>query len=105
MPPGKLAAQAGHAYVNAILAASPPIRDTYQAGDIGTKVCLAAKSHSHILKILDTLQSSAIPTQIIIDSGHVLLPHFTGKPTLTALGFGPLTKDQLPTIINKLELL
>ena len=102
MPAGKMAAQAGHAFLEAFLASDRPSQDSYRALSVGTKVVLQA-SYPQILKLEAKLKRVAfsakvlsadihlihlIPWALIEDSGHVLLPHFTGEPIVTALGIG-----------------
>jgi peptidyl-tRNA hydrolase len=78
MSPGKCASQAGHAYLGAFLQAqssTPQIAADYAADLPGTKVCLQASLTALI------------------------------RPTITALGFGPSVKSQIPKFITKLKLL
>ena len=98
MSAGKLSAQAGHAYTNSLLTAINQIPDIalqYEAaGRIGTKICLKAKSLSQIEQAHYKAQMLGIPCSLITDSGHVMPPHFDGSPIITALGIGPITREQ-----------
>lgn len=98
MSAGKLSAQAGHAYTNSLLTAIkqiPEVALQYEdAGRIGTKICLKAKSLLDIEKVYYKAQQLGIPCSLITDSGHVMPPHFDGSPIITALGIGPLTRAQ-----------
>ena len=108
MPQGKCAAQAGHAYVNAILQAQklrPDVVEEYQRPGLGTKICLAAKNLSHIKQVHEQAQAMGIPCSLIVDSGHVLPPHFDGNPIVTALGIGPCTRQEIYQITGMLKLL
>jgi peptidyl-tRNA hydrolase len=102
MTPGKIAAQAGHAYLNAYLL--NPIPD-YQSDGLGTKVCLCAPDEYALLRLKQELDDLSIPNSLIIDSGHVMPPFFDGSPVVTALGFGPVTKDKVFHLTGKLKLL
>lgn len=102
MTPGKLAAQAGHAYLNAYL--QNPIPE-YQSDGLGTKVCLSVPDEYALLRLKQKLEKHKIPTSLITDSGHVMPPHFDGSPVITALGFGPATKDEVYYLTRKLKLL
>ncbi len=108
MTPGKLAAQAGHAYTNSLLTylESDPYRwcEYEQPGNIGTKICLQAKHVWHILKIKKQLEDLNIPHSLITDSGHVMLPRFDGSPIVTALGIGPVEPEKIRHITKKLRL-
>lgn len=105
MSPGKCASQAGHAYLGAFLEAqksTPEIAEAYCADLPGTKVCLQA-GLSHLLRAKAELEQAGIPTFLVVDSG---CPNFfDGRPTVTALGFGPASRSQLPKFINRLQLL
>ena len=98
MPPGKLAAQAGHAFTNAYLQAyntNPEIAEQYECvGRIGTKSVLKAKSLIQIQKAKFEAELAGIPHSLITDSGHILPPHFDGNPIITALGIGPTNLEQ-----------
>lgn len=96
MTTGKAAAQAGHAFTNTLLTAIEQDKlNSYETvGNIGTKVCLSAKSLSQLEKAHDIALSRGIPTSLIVDSGHIMLPHFDGNPVVTALGIGPISREQ-----------
>lgn len=87
MPPGKMAAQAGHAFLEAFLASDPERAAEYRNGTVGTKVVLVG-SLRRIWQALDQCERQGIPCALIEDSGHVLPPHFDGSPVVTALGIG-----------------
>jgi peptidyl-tRNA hydrolase len=105
MSPGKCASQAGHAYLGAFLTAqqlSPTTAGLYAADLPGTKVCLQAALH-HLLRAKAELEQAGIPTYMVVDSGCANF--FDGRPTITALGFGPAAKSELPKFISRLQLL
>ncbi len=107
MPPGKLASQAGHAYLNSFIAASranPEIEDLYQPDGLGTKVCLKAKNQEQILKAYERAKEAGIPCSLIIDQHHIMPPHFTGDPIITALGIGPIRKADIHDITKRFSL-
>lgn len=91
MTSGKAAAQAGHAFVNALLAglrAGDAPAQAYAELEPGTKITLCAP-----LSAFDAIEALArfydVPVFRVIDSGHVQLPDFDGSPIPTALGLGP----------------
>jgi PTH2 family peptidyl-tRNA hydrolase len=45
-----------------------------------------------------------IPHKLIIDSGHIMPPHFDGNPIITALGIGPCCRDEIKNITKKFKL-
>lgn len=92
MPPGKLASQAGHAYLGAFLVAPPEVRTDYTADGIGTKICLRAKNLEQLHRAHHEAQVRGLPCVLIEDTGRNTT--FGGVPTVSALGVGPLTADQ-----------
>lgn len=105
MSPGKSASQAGHAYLGAFLTAQsviPEVTAAYAADLPGTKVCLQAGSVA-LTRAQYELKAAGIPCFLVVDSGCANF--FEGKPTVTALGFGPVAQGQLPKFISKLQLL
>lgn len=107
MPPGKLASQAGHAYLNSYLESMtqrPDVAKFYQRDGIGTKVCLKAKNQDAILKAFQAAQAAGIPCSLIIDEHHVMPPHFTGAPIITALGIGPARKEEVREFTKRFSL-
>lgn len=105
MSPGKCASQAGHAYLGAFLTAqqsTPTAAELYAADLPGTKVCLQASLH-HLLRAKQELERADIPVYLAVDSGCENF--FDGRPTITALGFGPATRNELPKFISRLQLL
>ena len=101
MPPGKLAAQAGHAFLEAYLASPPDEAAEYRADSPGTKVVLAG-GLSRIMRALDQCERRGIPHALIVDSGHICPPDFDGSPVITALGVG-LSPDA-PRIASRFKL-
>jgi len=102
MPKGKMAAQAGHAYLNVFLEAEQERQQEYQKDGIGTKICLEG-SLLQIENTYEKAKAAGLPCSLIIDSGHVLPPIFMGDPIITALGIGPLTKEEAK-IVKKFRL-
>jgi PTH2 family peptidyl-tRNA hydrolase len=87
MPSGKMAAQAGHAFLEAFLASPEVLALAYRSESVGTKVTLEG-SLLRILKAQARCERDGIPHALIRDSGHVYPPHFDGSPIVTALGVG-----------------
>lgn len=103
-----MAAQAGHAFTGAYLRAieqNPNIRPLYEIDDgPGTKVCLKIDNEWKLRKLMKKIEAMGLPCYLVIDSGHIMPPHFTGAPIITALGIGPATREQLGTTLAKLDL-
>lgn len=107
MSDGKAHAQSGHAYTDTLLHAlhhDDPRALAYAALRPGTKVCLNGGSHAEMLHLLYRLAATPLPYVKIIDSGHVELPDFDGSPVLTAIGIGPIRRDEAPPFLKRLPL-
>lgn len=107
MPPGKLAAQCGHAYVNAHDEARllrPQITAGYKGTGNGTKICMYAKNQGQLLRAYKEAKEAGLPCSLIIDRGHVLPPFFDGQPIITAVGIGPVYDDEIAHITKRYTL-
>ena len=107
MPSGKLASQAGHAFLESFERCREldPVRATEYRGDgIGTKVVLAAQTERDLLVIKEEADQRGIPWALIIDSGHILEPHFDGNPIVTAIGLGPARRQEINDLTKKFKL-
>lgn len=106
MPAGKLAAQAGHAFLESYLSAerqAPSLCARYRASGLGTKVVLVARHEDELRACLARAAACGLPHALITDSGHVLPPFFDGSPVVTALGLGPATRAQVHHITRRLK--
>ena len=105
MSKGKLAAQAGHAYLNSYLKCleiDPQLAKEYQRDGIGTKVCLKAPFNK-LQTAYEIAIEEGLPCDLIIDSGHIMPPHFDGTPTVTALGIGPILRKDIQHITKRFQ--
>ena len=90
MSPGKAAAQAGHAYVGCLHShLFHPLVAEYLRVPIGTKVCLQAPSLRDLIRAWSCAVRAGIPAFLVTDEG--CLNFFEGRPTVTALGLGPIS--------------
>ena len=106
MDTGKTASQAGHAYLGAFVNANPDLQKEYHSElpeSPGTKVCLACKNLPHLLRAEEEAKAAGIPVFRVVDSGCANF--FNGEPTVTALGIGPATKDQIKHITRRFQLM
>ena len=106
MAPGKLAAQAGHAYANCAITAliqDPELLRTYQGPDfIGTKISLRGKNEAALLRAYDEASKAGLVTCLITDKGHVIPgTAFDGNEIITAVGIGPCTREQANHITKR----
>jgi peptidyl-tRNA hydrolase len=107
MPPGKLAAQAGHAFLDAYLASldlRPACSRAYRADGHGTKVALLARRLEDLVLAGAMARRAGIPTALVTDSGHILPPDFDGSPIVTALGIGPAKRSEVRRITRHFAL-
>jgi peptidyl-tRNA hydrolase len=102
MPPGKLASQAGHAFLEAFRSAGVDRQSSYHADGLGTKICLEVNSLDKLLRLCDEAKALGIPFALIEDTGRNTT--FGGVPTISAAGFGPIDKSEFPAL-RKLPLL
>lgn len=105
MPPGKIAAQAGHAFLETYIKGmeTDPTRiEEWRNGFKGIKITLVAKNLNHLLKAKESIEKTNFPYSLIVDLGYTL---FDGKPTITCLGIGPAKKSEIGHITKKFQLL
>jgi peptidyl-tRNA hydrolase len=106
MSSGKIASQAGHAYLGAFLNCqelNPLVLAQYVKSFPGTKVCLKAKNLDALLRAQAQAESAGIPCSLITDSG--CSNFFNGQPIITALGLGRANENQIKHITRRFELL
>ena len=107
MGPGKLASQAGHAYLGAwTLCPDNGIRDEYHStfpASPGTKICLGASSRGQIHQARAMAEALDIPSFLVVDSGCP--DFFDGQPTVTALGLGPARRHEIKPITKRFKLI
>lgn len=104
MPPGKLAAQCGHAFDlahEAGRALRPEVTASYRGTGNGTKVVMSGKNQGQLIRAYREAKAAGLPVVLVIDRGHVLPPHFDGNPIITAVGIGPVYKDEVGHITKR----
>lgn len=124
MRKGKIAAQAGHACVTAVLAAlareqrlgqvqadetgvvltqdgqsATPLSEWFARGV--AKVCVYVDSEEELLEIDRKAKAAGILSALICDSG---LTEFHGQPTYTCLAFEPALPEKVDPITGELSL-
>lgn len=105
MSAGKLASQAGHAFLDAYDQCRKDYPDRAEEYNTsGTKVVLRAKSSEHLIRAEQEAKALGIPCSLIIDSGHIMPPYFDGNPIITALGIGPATRSEIKRITKRFQL-
>lgn len=71
---------------------------------MGTNVVLKSKNLRHLERAYLEAQAAGLPCVLIQDEGHIMLPHFDGKPIITALGIGPCRRDEIQRINKRFNL-
>ena len=125
MRKGKIAAQAGHACVEAVLMAlaregrlgdvcvtpdeswvylsegdeRTPLSDWFGAGV--AKVCVYVDSEEALLELAEKGREQGFIVALVRDAGHT---EFHGEPTFTCLAFEPLYPDQIDPLTGELPL-
>ena len=103
IPSGKLVVQVAHAAIGVYQACfelNPGLLGRYNATELVKKICLNAKNVTTLTRARQECQENGIPTFLVQDAGLTVFD----EPTITALGIGPVTKDDLPRYVRKLQL-
>jgi peptidyl-tRNA hydrolase, PTH2 family len=100
LPRGKLAAQVAHAAVGALLTANPSVKAAWLKVGM-PKVVLAGKSAQHLQEIEALARAAGLPVMLVQDAGRTVVP----EGTVTCVGIGPATAEDLAPITGELKLL
>lgn len=108
MSPGKLSAQAGHAYTDSLWATydvDPETALSYRNNRTigGSKVTIKCKNLAQLERARSECEAAGIPHAVVTDAEHVMLPHFTGAPIITALGIGPCKRSECRHITKRFQ--
>jgi peptidyl-tRNA hydrolase len=107
MSTGKIASQAGHAYLGAYLQCKDLTSIAAYHSDFpaspGTKVCLQVSNLDQLLRAEHMAQEAGLSFYRVVDSG--CSNFYNGEPTITALGIGPATKSQIQHITRRFKLM
>jgi peptidyl-tRNA hydrolase len=104
MTSGKAASQAGHAFLDSFLTAPPDNVHAYIA-DGGTKIVLTVPGERELCDLFHKAKMAKLPCAMVIEETHIMPPHFDGSPVVTAIGIGPLPRNQARQITKGLPLL
>ena len=99
---GKLAAQAGHAFVEAYKKTKTKNPDTITAWELtgGEKVVLKVSGETELIKYFTRLKRK-FPTVLIRDAGHTQIK----AGSKTCIGVGPVKESEIDPITKDLKLL
>jgi peptidyl-tRNA hydrolase len=103
LPPGKLAVQAGHAFLTAWRNAYASDEDSAldYANDMQTKIVLLAPDLATLERIEAKAKKRGVHTALITDAARTVLL----EPTVTVLGLGPMSKTDCNALTRGLEML
>jgi peptidyl-tRNA hydrolase, PTH2 family len=99
LPRGKLAAQVAHAALAAFLEATREAQRRWLADGM-PKVVVRCESEVELLALQAQAEQAAVPVAAIRDAGHTVVE----AGTLTCIGFGPASREQLDAITGALKL-
>ncbi|HKD73987.1 MAG TPA: peptidyl-tRNA hydrolase Pth2 [Ktedonobacterales bacterium] len=100
LPMGKLAAQVAHAAVSAFLVALPDAQRLWLSAGM-PKIVLQVEDEAALLQLERQAQSAGLPHYLIRDAGKTVLP----SGTITCLGIGPASAEQIDAITGSFPLL
>lgn len=94
IPRGKLMGSAGHAFLGAFWEAQKErvaaFTDSYAESAEHPKIVLAAKNAEALDSLAELCRLNSIPHHLVTDFAHTVFD----KPTVTALGIGPITPKE-----------
>jgi peptidyl-tRNA hydrolase, PTH2 family len=100
LSPGKLAAQVAHASVEAYRKSGSREKDAWE-GDGSKKVVLKAENEAELFSLQEAARRAKLPGAIIRDAGRTEVE----PGTVTALGIGPGTEEEIDRITGHLKML
>ncbi|WP_158808157.1 aminoacyl-tRNA hydrolase [Beijerinckia sp. L45] len=102
MPPGKLAVQAGHAFVQVALnaMATHPARLLAYMEASQAKIAVSVRGLGPLRRVARECADQGIPHALITDAGRTVF----GEPTETVCAFGPAYRDELGLFLKRLRL-
>jgi PTH2 family peptidyl-tRNA hydrolase len=103
LPPGKMAVQAGHAFLTAWRKALMHGYDAAfdYADGLQVKIVLLAPDLAALERIKAKAEQRGVPAALITDAARTVLP----EPTVTVLGLGPMSKTDCNALTRGLEML
>jgi PTH2 family peptidyl-tRNA hydrolase len=108
IPIGKLCAQTAHGFLGSYVnCTNEDLKKEYlglnENGLIDSgqaKITLKAKNLNALLRAEQECKDLGISTALIKDAGRTVF----NEPTITVLGIGPVTKENLPKFVQKMQL-
>jgi peptidyl-tRNA hydrolase len=100
LPPGKMAAQSGHAFLTAWIGATDREAANLYMANSQAKLVFMAPDLATLLKIGERAMRRGVSAALITDLGRTVL----AGPTVTVLGLGPMNRTDFNNLTKKLDL-
>ena len=100
LPKGKLAAQAAHASVEAVLRSKESLVKKWR-GEGMAKIVIKVKDEKELIKYFQQAKDSGLVASLITDAGRTVI----APGTKTCAGIGPDEEDEIDKITGNLPLL
>ena len=100
LPKGKLAAQAAHASVEAVLKSDKKIVTAWHDGGMA-KIVLKVKNETELVNYLQKAKQEGLIAALITDAGHTVV----APGTKTCVGIGPDREEKIDCVTGALKLL
>jgi len=100
LPKGKMAAQAAHASVEAVLRSDKEIVKRWHSEGM-QKVVLKVLDKEELYKYIQMAKDSGLSTSVITDAGHTVVE----PGTVTCGAIGPDREDSIDSVTGKLSLM
>jgi len=100
LPKGKLASQVAQASVAAFLEASEEAKQAWLENGM-PKVVLKGSGEADLMRLQDLAKERNIPAELVRDAGKTVVP----EGTVTCLGLGPASEDEIDELTGELKLL
>jgi len=100
LPKGKLAAQASHASVEAVLKSDENIVKAWRAEGMA-KIVLKVKNQKQLVNLFQQAKDNDLKASLITDAGKTVI----APGTKTAVAIGPAEAEEIDKITGKLSLL
>ena len=101
---GKMAAQAGHAFLHAFWSAEKCDRlmaESYRSGGMAKKITLVVPTTAELLTMYLDFQFRGLGVTLVTDAARTVFE----KPTITCVGVGPVPDDYDCPILKSLKVL
>lgn len=99
MSKGKIAAQAGHACVDAVLSSNKKLVDSWRKSGM-KKIALKVENEEELLKYLKKADDEGLTFSLIEDAGHTEV----APGTKTCGAIGPAPENQIDKITSELKM-